>query len=68
MIDNKTQNPELRLIETVFAVGIDMLVPGRRKMRSLLQSQERLIEGKWSRPRSRDYYDLWRLITEFGLV
>lgn len=36
------------------------------KMRSLLQSRDRLVEGKWSRPRSRDYYDLWRLVTDFG--
>ena len=36
------------------------------KMRSLLQSRDRLIEGRWTRPRSRDYYDLWRLVTDFG--
>lgn len=36
------------------------------KMRSLLQSRDRLAEGRWSRPRSRDYYDLWRLVTDFG--
>jgi uncharacterized protein len=36
------------------------------KMRSLLQSQERLLEGRWTRPRSRDYYDIWRLVTDFG--
>ncbi|MDQ7784755.1 MAG: nucleotidyl transferase AbiEii/AbiGii toxin family protein [Desulfomonilaceae bacterium] len=36
------------------------------KMRSLLQSRDRLVEGRWSRPRSRDYYDLRRLVTDFG--
>jgi len=36
------------------------------KMRSLLQSRDRLTEGRWTRPRSRDYYDLWRLVTDFG--
>ena len=36
------------------------------KMRYLLQSQERLLEGRWTRPRSRDYYDLWRLLKDFG--
>ncbi len=36
------------------------------KMRSLLQSRDRLVAGKWSRPRARDYYDLWRLVSEFG--
>jgi hypothetical protein len=36
------------------------------KMRSLLQSRVRLVEGRWTRPRSRDYYDLWRLVTDFG--
>jgi len=38
------------------------------KMRSLLQSQERLLEGRWTRPRSRDYYDRWRLLKDFGSV
>ncbi len=36
------------------------------KMRSLLQSRDRLVEGRWTRPRSRDYYDIWRLVTDFG--
>ena len=36
------------------------------KMRSLLQSRDRLVKGRWSRPRARDYYDLWRLLTDFG--
>lgn len=36
------------------------------KMRSLLQSHARLMNGRWARPRSRDYYDLWRLMNDFG--
>jgi hypothetical protein len=35
-------------------------------MRSLVQSGDRLVEGSWTRPRSRDYYDLWRLVNDFG--
>lgn len=36
------------------------------KMRTLLQTQQRLVARGWSRPRTRDYYDLWRILTTFG--
>jgi predicted nucleotidyltransferase component of viral defense system len=36
------------------------------KMRTLLQTQQKLAERGWNRPRARDYYDLWRILTEFG--
>ena len=36
------------------------------KMRSLLQTQQKLIIRGWSRPRARDYYDLWRILRDFG--
>lgn len=36
------------------------------KLRTLLQTQQRLSTRGWSRPRARDYYDLWRLLTAFG--
>jgi predicted nucleotidyltransferase component of viral defense system len=36
------------------------------KMRSLLQTHQRLKERGWNRPRSRDYYDLWRILTTYG--
>jgi uncharacterized protein len=36
------------------------------KLRCLLQTQKKLIVRGWNRPRARDYYDLWRLLTAFG--
>jgi len=36
------------------------------KLRCLLQTQKKLIARGWNRPRARDYYDLWRLLTAFG--
>jgi hypothetical protein len=36
------------------------------KLRTLLQTQQKLSTRGWSRPRARDYYDLWRLLTGFG--
>lgn len=35
------------------------------KMRSLLQTRKKFYEGK-NRPRSRDYYDLWSVMNQFG--
>lgn len=32
------------------------------KLRSLLQTNQRLQTRGWSRPRSRDYYDLWNIL------
>ena len=36
------------------------------KLRALLQTQEKLATRGWSRPRARDYYDLWRVLTDWG--
>jgi predicted nucleotidyltransferase component of viral defense system len=36
------------------------------KMRSLLQTHEKLIRRGWNRPRARDYYDLWRVLETYG--
>jgi predicted nucleotidyltransferase component of viral defense system len=36
------------------------------KMRALLQTQQRLAARGWHRPRARDYYDLWRILRDFG--
>jgi predicted nucleotidyltransferase component of viral defense system len=36
------------------------------KMRCLLQTQAKLLARGWNRPRARDYYDLWRLLTTYG--
>jgi hypothetical protein len=35
------------------------------KLRTLLQTHQKLINRGWNRPRARDYYDLWRILTEF---
>jgi predicted nucleotidyltransferase component of viral defense system len=32
----------------------------------LLQTHQKLITRGWNRPRARDYYDLWRILTEFS--
>ena len=36
------------------------------KLRTLLQTHQRLVERGWNRPRARDYYDLWSIFKEFG--
>jgi predicted nucleotidyltransferase component of viral defense system len=36
------------------------------KLRCLLQTQEKLVARGWNRPRARDYYDLWRILTAFA--
>lgn len=38
------------------------------KMRTLRQTHHRLLVRGWNRPRARDYYDLWRVLTTFGEV
>ncbi len=35
------------------------------KMRSLLQTHQRLMQRGWNRPRTRDYYDLWSILTTY---
>jgi predicted nucleotidyltransferase component of viral defense system len=36
------------------------------KMRTLLQTHQKLLERSWNRPRARDYYDLWHIFTRYG--
>lgn len=36
------------------------------KMRTLLQTHQKLVTRGWNRPRARDYYDLWRILRELG--
>lgn len=36
------------------------------KLRSLLQTQQRIMLRGWSRPHTRDYYDLWRILEDLG--
>jgi predicted nucleotidyltransferase component of viral defense system len=35
------------------------------KLRALLQTDARLAARGWSRPRARDYFDLWKILTTF---
>jgi uncharacterized protein len=36
------------------------------KLRTLLQTHRKLMDRGWTRPRARDYYDLWRLFAAYG--
>jgi uncharacterized protein len=36
------------------------------KLRALLQSEARRMKRGWTRPRARDFYDLWRVFGELG--
>ena len=36
------------------------------KLRTLLQTHNKLTTRGWNRPRARDYYDLWRILSTFG--
>jgi uncharacterized protein len=36
------------------------------KLRALLQTDARLAARGWSRPRARDYFDLWKILTAFA--
>ena len=38
------------------------------KLRTMLQAEKRLEEGKWLRNCARDYYDLWRLCADPAVV
>jgi uncharacterized protein len=35
------------------------------KLRALLQSEARRVKRGWTRPRARDFYDLWRVLGDF---
>jgi predicted nucleotidyltransferase component of viral defense system len=36
------------------------------KLRTLLQTHQKLVARAWNRPRARDYYDLWRILGAYG--
>lgn len=36
------------------------------KLRALRQLQQKLDDRGWSRPRARDYYDLWRILSDYA--
>jgi uncharacterized protein len=65
--------PEERQILHSFEESMEGLVRCYRleevvaeKLRALLQTQQRLRARGWTRPRARDYYDLWRILTRYG--
>lgn len=35
------------------------------KLRTLLQTHQKLVVRGWNRPRARDYYDLWRILKNY---
>lgn len=65
--------PEERPILHAFEEAIEGMVRRYRleevvaeKLRALLQTQRKLHARGWTRPRARDYYDLWRVLTRYG--
>lgn len=36
------------------------------KLRALLQTHKKLVTRGWNRPRARDYYDLWSVLTNYS--
>lgn len=65
-------DPDARLLIHGYGEEMNVRVPSYRleeiiteKMRSLLQTHKKLVMRGWNRPRARDYYDLWRLLSTF---
>ncbi len=50
--------------ETVLVYSIEEIVA--EKLRAILQHAAKLRQRGWSRSRARDYYDLWRLFSDYG--
>ncbi len=48
----------------LFAYPLEEIVA--EKLRALLQIDARLAARGWSRPRVRDYFDLWKILTTFA--
>jgi predicted nucleotidyltransferase component of viral defense system len=57
---------EAHILEDVRAETYALEEIVTEKLRALRQTQQRLEARGWNRPRARDYYDLWRLLTDFG--
>lgn len=55
---------EETLSSTVRCYSLEEIVA--EKMRSLLQTHQKLVARGWNRPRSRDYYDLWKILTTYS--
>ena len=65
-------DPDARLLIHGYGEEMNIRIPSYRleeiiaeKMRSLLQTHKKLVTRGWNRPRARDYYDLWRLLTAY---
>jgi predicted nucleotidyltransferase component of viral defense system len=52
------------LPQQVFVYTLEEILA--EKYRAILQNQEYLKERQWIRSRVRDFYDLWRILTEFN--
>ena len=48
----------------VYAYRLEEIVA--EKLRTLLQTRQKLLSRGWARPHARDYYDLWRILDTFG--
>ena len=51
-------------VGSLLAYPLDEMVA--EKLRALLQTDARLAARGWSRPRARDYFDLWKILTTFA--
>ncbi len=51
------------LTATITAYSLNEIIA--EKLRSLLQTHAKLQARGWNRPRARDYYDLWRILSTF---
>jgi len=49
---------------TIFAYQLEEIIA--EKVRAILQFVKKLHERGWARSRIRDYYDLWRILGEYG--
>lgn len=65
--------PELRSLLHGYAEELDYQVQCypleeivAEKLRTLLQTHQKLVTRGWNRPRARDYYDLWRILGDYG--
>jgi predicted nucleotidyltransferase component of viral defense system len=48
----------------VYCYSLEEIVA--EKLRTLLQTHQKLVARGWNRPRARDYYDLWRILLDFN--
>ncbi|MEQ8189875.1 MAG: nucleotidyl transferase AbiEii/AbiGii toxin family protein [Candidatus Eremiobacterota bacterium] len=61
---NLIHDYEESLKVTLLSYSIEEIIT--EKMRTILQTHQNLLKRGWTRPRARDYYDLWHLLKEFN--